>query len=866
MRCRFCGSKSLHADKQHKTFSGGKAVAGTVVFGVVGAAAGFIGKDKDGYRCGACGAFMEAPMQYLTEDMVNSAIEQAKSGKQRSRYDYFKAQYPNIEEVPLPTVTAPSSVLLPSAISDRSLASAEKIEHSDEDEPSPLKRQYFYGYWQPDCPIYIDTVYIRTGPQGDLLALNARNQDARTIRSAYYQVTVYDDTGDEVSSVRCVYQNISTSRGWAIPDSVEFALNTDLAYRVDIACEKIAFENGDVWRAPESLPALPVIEQELLTDENFPRLNYAKPKLWEENLSFLKTYMPVDHGENWQCACRMPVKKGEACHFELHGSKTYADLMSILSQENLQKDQQDVVRKRAAKRAQKTIALYQAGIEKPMQVNYDNAVVQMEQNTPDALERAIALFEKYPDFKDAKQQIAACETKLNQSNYDDALALMQQGSVDGLTDAIALLEKNPDFEDSREQIAACKEKLPELREAEEKARIAAEKKAEEERVEAARLQAEKEAQRKAHKKKIKKFVLALATALVAIIAVALVLIKIVIPNNKYNKALSLQEAGKYEEAFTLFDSLGEYKDSESQAINSKNAMDYAQAKELFENGQYEDAGELFDAIGTYNDSEELYKLSQYKMAESLLSYGANVDYSSIAKARDIFIELGDYKDSQQYLSQIYCVCTSIDGGNIEYVYDEYGRNIANGEVYNDEGLLVKDATYTYEYSNGLLVKRYSPTSEYRYDYNLDGTLSGYSNSYNGASFNHKFEYTYDSNNRLAKSIVTTYKDSKLERIISTRYTYDSSGNLIRTSSFGEPDASHPSGYNLEGGAAGRTFSYNEEGYLETVDFLTYRYAYIWAPKHDDSQPFYYQKQFQSFFCFGPTSVQCYPDNLLFPIK
>ena len=297
-------------------------------------------------------------------------------------------------------------------------------------------------------------------------------------------------------------------------------------------------------------------------------------------------------------------------------------------------------------------------------------------------------------------------------------------------------------------------------------------------------------------------------------------------------------------------------------------MDYAQAKELFENGQYEDAGELFDAIGTYNDSEELYKLSQYKMAESLLSYGPNVDYSSIAKARDIFIELGDYKDSQQYLSQIYYVCVSIDGGNIEYVYDEYGRNIAKGEVYNDEGFLVEDDSYTYEYQNGILVAKVEKgtVNTYHFEYYSDGTLSGYSSSYNGTSFNHEFEYTYDSNNRLAKSIVTTYKDSKLEQIISTRYTYDSSGNLIRTSSFGEPDASHPSGYNLEGGAAGRTFSYNEEGYLETVDFRTYRYAYIWAPKHDNNQPFYYQKQFQSFYCFGSTSVPCYLDILLFPIK
>ena len=467
MRCRFCGSRSLHEDKQHKNFSGGKAVAGAVAFGVVGAAAGFIGKDKDGYRCGACGAFMEAPMMYVMEDMVNSAIEKAKAGESRSMYDYYKAQYPNIEDVPQTAVTAPTAAALPSAAADRAFTAAERIQHSEEDGPSPIKRKYFYGYWQPDCPIYIDTVYIRSGPQGDLLALDARNQDSRTIRSAYYQVTAYDDTGDEVSSVRCVYQNINTGCGWALGNDIEFALNTNLAYRVDIACEKVAFENGDVWRAPESMEAFPVTEQTLLAKENFPRLDYARRKLWSKYARHARTYMPVDHGEYWQCACRMPVKKGGVCHLETHGDKTYGELMEILSQENLRKDQQEAVRKRAADRAEKTIALYQAGA----QDNYSKALAQMQLGTVAGMTNAIALFEKYPDYKDTQQRIAACKAKIP-----------------------ALQEK-----ETQERLAA--EKAAEERRAE-AARIQAA--AEERRAEAARIQAEAEEQEAARKAKYKK--------------------------------------------------------------------------------------------------------------------------------------------------------------------------------------------------------------------------------------------------------------------------------------------------------------------------------------------------------------------------
>ena len=115
------------------------------------------------------------------------------------------------------------------------------------------------------------------------------------------------------------------------------------------------------------------------------------------------------------------------------------------------------MRKRAASRAEKTLALYQAGVEKPMQVNYAKALAKMQTDTSASLTEAISLFENYLDYKDARQRIAACEAKL--------LA---------------------------------------LREAEEKARIETEKKEEEELREAARIQAEKETQKEARRKKIKK--------------------------------------------------------------------------------------------------------------------------------------------------------------------------------------------------------------------------------------------------------------------------------------------------------------------------------------------------------------------------
>lgn len=53
LRCPKCGSAQINVDK--KGFSGKKAVAGAVMFGVIGAAAGTIGQNKVQLTCLNCG-------------------------------------------------------------------------------------------------------------------------------------------------------------------------------------------------------------------------------------------------------------------------------------------------------------------------------------------------------------------------------------------------------------------------------------------------------------------------------------------------------------------------------------------------------------------------------------------------------------------------------------------------------------------------------------------------------------------------------------------------------------------------------------------------------------------------------------------
>ncbi len=199
MRCRFCGSSSLHEDTQRQNFSVGKAVAGAVTFGVVGAAAGFIGKDKKGWRCGACGSFMDAPMDAMTESQIDSAIRSAEAGRGRAMFDYFQKQYANIRaNIPAAQQSAAlperEIVYLPESAPETKSAAA-------------VKRSYKSRVWQPDCPIWVEAVVLKKSPGGDLLSLVAWNVGGsraeeyvkNPVRSVYYQVRAFDDTGDLVS-------------------------------------------------------------------------------------------------------------------------------------------------------------------------------------------------------------------------------------------------------------------------------------------------------------------------------------------------------------------------------------------------------------------------------------------------------------------------------------------------------------------------------------------------------------------------------------------------------------------------------------------------------------------------------------------
>ncbi len=351
--------------------------------------------------------------------------------------------------------------------------------------------------------------------------------------------------------------------------------------------------------------------------------------------------------------------------------------------------------------------------------------------------------------------------------------------------------------------------------AERDARLEAERKqaeadraAAEERAEANRVAAIKRA------KKARKLTL-IITPIVIIAIIASVLISNVIEKKQekaarleaYNQALSLVSEEKYDEAITAFTVLGDYKDCAEQIRITENLKAEAQRAE------------------------------KYSRAVELLTRS---DYQKHAEAYKLFNELGDYKDSSEYLKrfkyvkvdgirQAYSITNDtkqehLSSYDIKYIYDEKGQLAIQDEIktagrvgtngtigksntkieseYDTQGFLKKtikfsewDEAYndykvvtTTEYDRagnviGIVIERVrdKTLTEYAYENELssEGILTKQKRVLNYyVDFVRTEESVYDSEGReTERSIIDKYRETN--RIVTSKYEYDydSHGNV-----------------------------------------------------------------------------------------
>ncbi len=130
------------------------------------------------------------------------------------------------------------------------------------------------------------------------------------------------------------------------------------------------------------------------------------------------------------------------------------------------------------------------------------------------------------------------------------------------------------------------------------------------------------------------------------ISVVLILILLVVynfvisPAIKYSQASNFLADKNYEDAISIFESLGDYKDSAAMLSESK----YQKAVKLLSEENPAEAIQLFTLLGNYKDSDSLLLEAKYRLAVFYLN-----DTKDYKEAIQLFTLLNNYKDSAKLL-------------------------------------------------------------------------------------------------------------------------------------------------------------------------------------------------------------------------
>lgn len=187
-------------------------------------------------------------------------------------------------------------------------------------------------------------------------------------------------------------------------------------------------------------------------------------------------------------------------------------------------------------------------------------------------------------------------------------------------------------------------------------------------------------------RKRKKLFWIIPTVILGAALVTLLVIFVILPLVKYNHATDLLSQKQFDEAISIFESLGDYRDS---AVMVKEAT-YQKANDLLLNKEYDEAIVIFTDLEEYKDSKDLIKEANYQKANDLL---LNKEYDA---AIALFTGLADYKDSGNLLDEARYLMAKQYLADGEYYYaSEIFQELG---VYKDSA----DLLITSNYSQALL--------------------------------------------------------------------------------------------------------------------------------------------------------------------
>ena len=240
-------------------------------------------------------------------------------------------------------------------------------------------------------------------------------------------------------------------------------------------------------------------------------------------------------------------------------------------------------------------------------------------NTESTYKEAAHLFESIDEYQDSAVLAQSCYEKAEIARKDTILSegksKMSGEIISNYESAIKLFETISGWKDADEMICACQKKIEEIKGKAEAERLEKERKAE---------IARKEAERIA--KRNKKIAIITTPIVCAIIAFIILLNTVIIPNGKYNDAMTLMDAGKYTEAISAFEALDGYKDSTNKISECNTAIldgKHSDAIALLNTGNIVEAYEALVALDGYKDSADKahsiydqYKVEKLKVAKA----------------------------------------------------------------------------------------------------------------------------------------------------------------------------------------------------------------------------------------------------------
>ena len=277
-------------------------------------------------------------------------------------------------------------------------------------------------------------------------------------------------------------------------------------------------------------------------------------------------------------------------------------------------------------------------------------------NTENAYKKAAHLFESIDEYQDSTVLAQSCYEKAEIARKD---AILSEGkykmSGEYIYDylyAIKLFKSISGWKDADEKIYACQKRIEEIKAKEEADRL------ENERV---RKEAERTAKRN---KKIAIITTPIVCAIIAfIIAFIIVLNTVIIPNNKYNDAIALMDAGKYSEAISAFEALDGYKDSISK-IEECNIKIYGE--------------DVWNKIKTVNVGD-IYSFGSYEQDNNKTNGQEDIEWLVLAKKGTKILVISKYAlDCEKYNTRrtdvTWETCTLRNWLNTDFINAAFSAN------------------------------------------------------------------------------------------------------------------------------------------------------------------------------------------------